>query len=157
MIRNKSLFSIVKNFFLVTSFFQIIALADQCCKKFECFECDSRFESGCGESFNLTRDTGNAVPCNEYCVKLKLFHEKEYYYLRTCSSTLKDVFIKKTQVCYSTMTSDEGSLCFCEDDLCNRASSYRTLFFNLSVSSFNYISEINAYLIFCIFLGVQIT
>lgn len=157
MTKNKSLFSIVKSFFLVISCFQIVAFADQCCKKFDCYECDSRFEPGCGESFNLTRDTGNIVPCGEYCVKLKLFHEKDYYYLRTCSSTLKDVYIKKTHVCYSTMTSDEGSLCFCEEDLCNRATSYRSFFFNLSVFSFDFIGEVNAYLFFCIFLGILIT
>ncbi len=96
-------------------------VCEQCCKKIECFECDSRFDSRCGESFNLTRETGKTIECTEFCVKLKHFYNEGYHYMRTCSSTIKDIFIKKTQVCYTTMSKDDGNLCFCEEDLCNRA------------------------------------
>ncbi len=100
-------------------------LGDPCCKKFDCFECDSRFDSRCGESFNLTRETGTIIPCNEFCVKLKHFYDDDYHYVRTCSSTIKDIYIKKTHVCYTTMTKDDGNLCFCDEDLCNRAASFK--------------------------------
>lgn len=94
----------------------------QCCrKKIYCYECDSRNDPRCGDSFNLTRDTGVLVPCNDFCVKLKHIYENKYHYLRTCADTLKEIYIKKTEVCYTTRSHDKGSLCFCEQDLCNSA------------------------------------
>lgn len=97
--------------------------SEACCKKFNCFECDSRYDPRCGESFNLTRETGVTIPCNDFCVKLKHFFGNDYHYVRTCSSTIKEIYIKKTHVCYTTMTKDDGSLCFCDEDLCNTATS----------------------------------
>jgi hypothetical protein len=94
----------------------------QCCrKKIACFECDSRYDSRCGDSFNLTRETGMIVMCDDFCVKLKHVHENKYHYLRTCADTLKEIYIKKTEVCYTTRSHSAGSLCFCEQELCNRA------------------------------------
>jgi hypothetical protein len=94
----------------------------QCCrKKIYCFECDSRIDPRCGDSFNLTRDTGTLVPCNDFCVKLKHIYDNKYHYLRTCADTLKEIYIKKTEVCYTTRSMEKGSLCFCEQDLCNTA------------------------------------
>lgn len=115
------------------------ANSEQCCKKFECFECDSRYDKRCGESFNLTRENAVTLLCNEYCVKLKHFINNEYHYVRTCSSTLKDVYIKKTHVCYTTMTHDDGYLCFCDDDLCNHSPSVYSSLFN-SRHKYQYLS-----------------
>ena len=96
----------------------------QCCrKKIDCFECDSRFDPRCGDAFNLTRETGIISLCDDYCVKLKHMFENKYYYLRTCADSLKKIYIKKTDVCYTTRTADSGSLCFCDQDLCNKANS----------------------------------
>lgn len=35
--------------------------------------------------------------------------------------TLKKIYIKKTEVCYSSRSRSGGHLCFCEQDLCNTA------------------------------------
>jgi hypothetical protein len=116
---------------LVTSLLSVKAASNsdtQCCRKrIECFECDSRFDSRCGDSFNLTRETGMIVPCDDYCVKLKHKYGNRYYYVRTCAETLKRIYIKKTDVCYTTRTNDGGHLCFCDQELCNSA--IRTSYF----------------------------
>jgi hypothetical protein len=110
---------------IISFYFTVTANSDsQCCrKKIACFECDSRYDARCGDSFNLTRETGTIVMCDDYCVKLKHVHENKYHYLRTCADTLKDIYIKKTEVCYTTRSQNTGSLCFCEQDLCNSANS----------------------------------
>ena len=115
---------------LVISTLAVTANSDsQCCrKKIACFECDSRYDPRCGDSFNLTRDTGMVVMCDDYCVKLKHIHENKLHYLRTCADTLKEIYIKKTEVCYTTRSQLSGSLCFCEQDLCNRGSSMASYF-----------------------------
>lgn len=93
-----------------------------CCrKKIYCYECDSRFDPRCGDTFNLTRDTGLLVPCNDYCVKMKHIVDNKYHFLRTCADTLKEIYMKKTEVCYATRSEDKGSLCFCGQELCNSA------------------------------------
>lgn len=127
----------------------VIASDSQCCrKKIYCFECDSRHDSRCGDSFNLTRDTGLVVPCYDYCVKLKHTFNNQFHYLRTCADSLKEIYIKKTEVCYSTRIQEKGSLCFCEQDLCNTANSMlpqsgilvtMLVIYISSSSSFNYL------------------
>ncbi len=105
-----------------TSILLVIASEGGCCRKrIYCYECDSRYDSRCGDAFNLTRDTGLIVPCYDYCVKLKHMIDNQFHYLRTCADSLKGIYIKKTEVCYSTKTQEKGSLCFCEQDLCNIA------------------------------------
>ena len=128
---NKNNKTLITGLLFLINLIVSIATNEQCCKKFECFECDSRFEPRCGESFNLTRETGHTVECTEFCIKLKHFYNNDYHYLRTCSSTIKNIFIKKTQVCYTTMSKDDGNLCFCDDDLCNRAASLSSSFFQM--------------------------
>lgn len=103
-----------------------------CCrKKVHCYECDSRFDPRCGDTFNLTRDSSTIVVCDDYCVKLKHIYENKYHFLRTCATSLKSVYIKKTEVCYATRSTDKGSLCFCEQDLCN--SSWSTCIINFRI------------------------
>jgi hypothetical protein len=117
-----------------------------CCRRpVECFECDSRFDSRCGDPFNLTRETGTKPPlcfefqainltvmiffyllgpvkyCNDLCFKLKHKVGDKYYYIRSCADTLKKLYIKKTDVCYLTRSKDDGHLCFCDQELCNDA------------------------------------
>ena len=93
---------------------------DQCCRKrIECFECDSRFNPGCGDSFNQTRENGNFIYCNDLCVKLRHKYENTFYYIRSCADQFKNILIKKTEVCYSTRKKDGSYLCFCNHDRCN--------------------------------------
>ena len=95
---------------------------DQCCRKrIECFECDSRTNPGCGDAFNMTRENGNFIHCNDLCVKLRHKFENQYYYIRSCADQFKNILIKKTEVCYSTRKKDGSYLCFCNHDRCNRA------------------------------------
>lgn len=94
----------------------------QCCRKrIECFECDSRFDPRCGDPFNLTRETGTLIYCDDLCVKLKHKFGSQFYYIRSCADTFKKIYIKKTDVCYTTRTKDGGNLCFCDQELCNTA------------------------------------
>ena len=110
-----------------------------CCrKKVYCYECDSRFEPRCGDTFNLTRDSSKVVVCDDYCVKLKHVHENKYHFLRTCANSLKSVYIKKTEVCYATRSTDKGSLCFCEQDLCNSSWPKNLINFNVLIGSFSF-------------------
>jgi len=98
------------------------SLDDQCCRKrIECFECDSRFNPGCNDAFNQTRENGNFVYCNDLCVKLRHKYENTFYYIRSCADQFKNVLIKKTEVCYSTRKKDGSYLCFCGHDRCNQA------------------------------------
>ncbi len=107
-----------------------------CCKKFECFECDSRYDSRCGEGFNLTKENAVTIPCTDYCVKLKHWYNKEYHYVRTCSTTIKEIYMKKTHVCYTTMTKDDGNLCFCDEDLCNNSQKVHCSLLNFQIFSY---------------------
>ena len=69
---------------------------DQCCRKrIECFECDSRYNPGCNDAFNQTRENGNFVYCNDLCVKLRHKYENTFYYIRSCADQFKNVLIKK--------------------------------------------------------------
>lgn len=107
---------------------------DQCCRKrIECFECDSRFNPGCNDPFNQTRESGNLIYCNDLCVKLRHKYENTYYYIRSCADQFKNILIKKTEVCYSTRKKDGSYLCFCGHDRCNRSYIVRREFslFNL--------------------------
>ena len=102
---------------------------EHCCRKrIECFECDSRFDPRCGDTFNLTRETGTLIYCDDLCVKLKHKFGNQYYYIRSCADTFKKIYIKKTEVCYTTRTKDSGNLCFCDEDLCNRSMSTMKFF-----------------------------
>lgn len=93
---------------------------EHCCRKrIECFECDSRFDPRCGDTFNLTRETGKLIFCDDLCVKLKHKFGNQFYYIRSCADTFKKIYIKKTEVCYTTRLKDNGNLCFCDEDLCN--------------------------------------
>ncbi|RNA09304.1 quiver isoform X1 [Brachionus plicatilis] len=101
----------------------------QCCRRrIECFECDSRFDPRCGDNFNLTRDTGTLIYCDDLCIKLKHRFGNQFYYIRSCADQFKKIYIKKTSVCYSTRTNDGGHLCFCDHDLCNNALTLRLNF-----------------------------
>ena len=92
----------------------------QCCKrKVNCYNCDSRTDDKCGDSFNSTGVTTEA--CEDLCAKIKYKHLSTFYYIRMCAENLKKISIKKTEVCYSTRAKSDGYLCFCEGDLCNRA------------------------------------
>lgn len=103
----------------------------QCCRRrIECYECDSRFDPRCGDQFNLTRDTGTLIYCDDLCIKLKHKFGNQFYYIRSCADQFKKIYIKKTSVCYSTRINDGANLCFCDQDLCNNAHSLR-LDFNL--------------------------
>ncbi len=126
-------FSIAFSFVMLISLSSVVSViasdSGGCCRKrIYCYECDSRFDPRCGDSFNLTRDTGLIVPCYDYCVKLKHLFDNQFHYLRTCADTLKEVYIKKTEVCYSTRAQEKGSLCFCEQDLCNAAARLSRIF-----------------------------
>lgn len=91
----------------------------QCCrKKIECFECDSRYDARCEDGF-VRNITDSFIHCDDLCVKLKHVVNQKTYYIRTCADTIKNIQIKKTDVCY---TSKEGGfLCFCDQDRCNHA------------------------------------
>lgn len=123
--------------------FVLAELGDEhCCRKrIECFECDSRFDPRCGDTFNLTRETATVIFCDDLCVKLKHKFGNQYYFIRSCADTFKKIYIKKTEVCYTTRTKDDGHLCFCDEDLCNSTSRLRYqpflfLFLSLSASSY---------------------
>jgi hypothetical protein len=112
-------------FFAISVIFVVVEAEmgdEHCCRKrIECFECDSRFDARCGDTFNLTRETGTLIHCNDLCVKLKHRYGNQYYYVRSCADTFKKVYIKKTEVCYTTRDKNGGYLCFCDEDLCNEA------------------------------------
>lgn len=122
---------------------------EHCCRKrIECYECDSRFDPRCGDTFNLTRDTGTIIFCNDLCVKLKHKHLNQYFYIRTCADTFKKIQIKKTEVCYTTRSKEIGYLCFCDEDLCNAARSY----FKVDRKIFHDILELAIFLVIISFL-----
>jgi hypothetical protein len=102
-------------------------LSDPCCRRnIECFSCDSRDDPRCSDPFNLTRETGKVVRCDDLCVKLKYESEGTYHYIRNCATTLKKIYIKKTEVCYTTRKNTNGYLCFCDQgDICNDANTIK--------------------------------
>ena len=120
---------------------------DQCCRKrFECFECDSRYNPGCNDAFNQTRENGNFVYCNDLCVKLRHKYENTFYYIRSCADQFKNVLIKKTEVCYSTRKKDGSYLCFCGHDRCNKAT-------RQTLSSFDLVHFVTLMIVMSFFLS----
>lgn len=161
--RTLNIFTIL---FLLTSFSNKFVKSNsdgQCCRKrIECYECDSRFDPRCGDPFNLTRDTGSLIYCDDLCVKLKHKFGNQFYYIRSCADTFKKLYIKKTDVCYSTRIKEGGNLCFCDHELCNSANanglkSVINLFKKDNFKNFNSFYLISSkFLIkyFCIFFSI---
>lgn len=110
---------------LIISLTPVLANSDgQCCRKrIECFECDSRFDARCGEPFNMTRENGNFIQCDDLCVKLRHKFGNQFYYIRSCADQFKNILIKKTDVCYTTRKKDGSNLCFCDQERCNDSNS----------------------------------
>jgi hypothetical protein len=132
MISSKYCFTILIYFSILKSLL-VEANSDHdggCCRRaIACFDCDSRFDPRCGDTFNMTSENGPIKMCNDLCYKLKHKVGDKYYYIRSCADTLKKIYIKKTDVCYLTRTKDSGNLCFCDTEHCNSANNNKNNFF----------------------------
>jgi hypothetical protein len=86
-----------------------------------CYECDSRFEPYCEDTFNTTDTRVRIIPCNGRCAKLKHWHEEKFYYKRACINSMKKyTLIRYTvEVCYAD--EENGYFCLCDDHFCNHA------------------------------------
>jgi hypothetical protein len=127
--------------------FSIVNCSDQqCCKKKKnCYNCDSRVDDKCGDSFNSTGVTTEG--CEDFCAKIKYKYGSSFYYIRTCAENLKKISIKKTEVCYSARAKTDGNLCFCDGDLCNSANTPSVesktfiILFSILFLFYNYIGD----------------
>ncbi len=118
-----------------------------------CYECDSRFEPYCEDTFNITENRVRIVPCNGRCAKVKHWYEDKFFFKRACINSIKkDIYIRYTiDVCY--YDDENGKFCLCDDHFCNNANRFLVVF--LASNSFlvlNWVKLISLFFIlnFCL-------